>query len=65
MIRNCDGCGQFLPWILKPGSSSLFVPDTPFTYEEDIIYCPTCTNKYGTPVSRQHVDTSQTSFVVT
>lgn len=64
MRRHCDGCGQFLPLWLDHGSSHLFVPDTPFTYEEDTIHCPKCTKKYGPPVSWQNVDQSKVVSIV-
>jgi rubredoxin len=59
---RCDRCGRFYRW-REPGSSWVFVPDTPFTHEEDIDWCAKCTAKHGRPMSRQNVDSRKCSGV--
>lgn len=59
---RCDECGRFFRYD-EPGASTLFVPSTPFTYEECVDQCARCTRKHGPPLSRQNVRRDRTTFV--
>lgn len=49
---KCDECGRFFQW-REPGSAWVFVPDTPFTYEESRDVCARCVAEHGRPLPQQ------------
>lgn len=61
-MPKCDTCGRFFD-SLAPGTSWVFVPDTPFTHEEVRNVCRTCTEKYGPPLPTQSVNVEMCSGV--
>lgn len=61
VFNNCDCCGRFAFGV---GSSHLFVPDTPFTYEENKSRCPRCTLLHGQISSSQGIDSSKCAYTM-
>ena len=51
---RCGTCGEFMK--ADSGSSRLFVPDSDFSYGENIIQCKLCPDKYGLPIPTQSVN---------
>lgn len=62
-LPNCDACGRFHRPD-KPGASWVFVPDTPFTHEEVVNRCATCTEAHGRPMPSQSVRVESCSGAV-
>jgi hypothetical protein len=63
---NCDNCGKFINFSdldKGGGGSTLFVPETPFTFEEQIFRCKKCTSIIGSPISIKNVVGNLTSFI--
>ena len=50
---RCDSCGRFMKEEI--GSSWKFVPCSDVSYEENVIQCKLCTEKYGVPEPSQRV----------
>lgn len=63
MLPNCDTCGRFFN-PMEPGTSWVFVPDTPFTHEEVRSVCRPCTEKHGPPLPRQSVNVEACSGII-
>jgi len=52
---KCDRCGRFYHYA-EAGSSWKFVPDSPFTHEEQADRCAKCTREFGPVFTTQNVD---------
>ena len=54
---KCNSCKRFIKYsdILNGLCASLFIPDSDVSYEEDLIHCKICTEKYGEPISHQQI----------
>lgn len=54
-VPKCNSCGKFIKYsdISSGLCASLFIPDSDVSYEEDLVHCKTCTEKYGKPISLQ------------
>lgn len=60
---RCDTCGKFMKD--GPGTSGCFVPSSDVSYEENILQCKKCTEKYGKPVPMQNVNLDVCTWINT